>query len=207
MYAKKGSSREIASVELRQSYYSDQNAAQYDQNYQSSYNAATSKFTPVAILARFSPTNRVQGSIRTEWDASVSAIRTIAASGSFSGRHIDGVLSWSQRRVIEELPSFSEAASSHYFRSTTNFHTARNTLGTTFSLDYDLKNDRFLQRRLMAYYNAQCCGVAVEWQTFNLEGSTANVSQDRRFNISFTLAWIGAVPSFFGALSGQQDHR
>jgi len=207
LYAKKGSSREIASIELRQSYYSDQNAAQYDQNYQSSYNAATSKFTPVAILARFSPTHRVQGSIRTEWDASVSAIRTIAASGSFSGRHIDGAVSWSQRRVIEELPSFSEAASSHYFRSTTNFHTERNTLGTTFSLDYDLKNDRFLQRRLMAYYNAQCCGVAVEWQTFNLEGSTANVSQDRRFNISFTLAGIGAVPSFFGALSGQQDHR
>jgi len=207
LYAKKGSSREIASVEVRQSYYSDQNAAQYDQNYQSSYNAATSKFTPVAVLARFSPTTKVQGSIRTEWDGSVKAIRTIAASGSFFGRFVDGNASWSQRRVIDELPAFSPANSSHYLRSSTNVHTGRNTLGTTFSLDYDLKNDRFLQRRLMAYYNAQCCGVAVEWQTFNLEGSTAGVSQDRRFNISFTLAGIGAVPNFFGALSGQQDHR
>jgi LPS-assembly protein len=207
LYAKKGTSREIANIELRQSYYTDQNAAQFDQNYQSSYSAATSKFTPVAILARFSPTTRVQGSIRTEWDASVKAIRTIAASGSFSGRFIDGNASWSQRRVIAELPSFSEGNSSHYLRSTTNIHTGRNDLGGTFSLDYDMKNDRFLQRRVMAYYNAQCCGVALEYQSFNLQGSTAGVPQDRRFNISFTLAGIGAVPNFFGALSGQQDRR
>ncbi|MEO5895963.1 MAG: putative LPS assembly protein LptD [Vicinamibacterales bacterium] len=207
LYAKKGASREIANLEIRQSYYTDESAAQFDQNFQSSYNAGTSKFTPVAILARVAPTTRVQGSIRTEWDASVKAIRTIAASGSFTGRFIDGSASWSQRRVIPELPSFSEGSASHYVRSSTNVHTSRNHLGSTFSLDYDLKNDRFLQRRLMAYYNAQCCGVSVEWQTFNLQGSTAGVPQDRRFNISFTLAGIGAVPNFFGALSGQQDHR
>ena len=207
LYAKKGSSREIANIELRQSYYTDQNAAQYDQNYQSSYNAVTSKFTPVAVLARFSPTTQVQGSIRTEWDASVKAIRTIAASGSFRGRFIDGVASWSQRRIIPELPSFSAGNSSHYLRSTTSVHTGRNDLGGTFSLDYDVKNERFLQRRITAYYNAQCCGVAVEYQSFNLQGSTAGIPQDRRFNISFTLAGIGAVPNFFGALSGQQDRR
>jgi hypothetical protein len=37
LYAKKEVSREVASVSLSQRYYTDQNAAQYDQNYQSSY--------------------------------------------------------------------------------------------------------------------------------------------------------------------------
>jgi len=207
LYAKKGSSREIASVDIRQSYYTNQNAARFDQNYQSSYQSSPSKFTPVAVLARFSPTRKVQGSIRTEWDANVKAIRTIAASGSFTGRFVDGSASWSQQRVIPELAGFTQAISSHYFRSTTNVHRRRNDLGGMLSMDYDLKLDRFLQRRVMAYYNAQCCGVALEWQTFNLQGSTAGVRQDRRFNVSFTLAGIGAVPNFFGALSGQQDRR
>ena len=62
----------------------------------------------------------------------------------------------------------------------------------------------FLQQRILAYYNAQCCGVVVEYQTFNFEGlaARARVLQDRRFNISFTLAGIGTFSNFFGALGG-----
>ena len=51
LYAKKESSREIARVTLRQTYYTDENAAQYDRNYQSSYSdqAAPTKFSAVAF--------------------------------------------------------------------------------------------------------------------------------------------------------------
>ncbi len=72
-----------------------------------------------------------------------------------------------------------------------------------------MKLDEFLQQRYMVYYNAQCCGVSVEYQTWNFQGSVVGlaVPQDNRFNISFTLAGIGAVPSFLGAMSGQQNRR
>jgi len=48
----------------------------------------------------------------------------------------------------------------------------------------------------------------IEWQTFNLQGvAGVTVPQDRRFNISFTLAGIGTFSNFLGALSGQQQQR
>lgn len=210
LYAKKESSREIVSVGISQSYYTDPRAAQYDRGYQSTFDSNRTNFTPVALTARVAPTTGIQGNFRTEWDSRVNAIRTIAASGSFvSAPWLQAEAGWSQRRFIEDLPGFEEALSSHYLNASTTLRTRRNDFGGTYSFNYDLRQDNFLQQRYMAYYNAQCCGVSVEWQTFNLQGSFAGfgVQQDRRFNISFTLAGIGAVPNFFGAMSGQQDRR
>ena len=59
-----------------------------------------------------------------------------------------------------------------------------------------------------AFYNAQCCGVAFEFQTFNFSGYyyypgyRPPVTVDRRFAISFTLAGLGTFSNFFGALGG-----
>jgi LPS-assembly protein len=213
-YAKKESSREILNIGLSQSYYTDARAAQYDRSLQSSFdqtsNRNRSNFGPVALTARAAPTQGIQGNFRTEYDRQVGAIRTIAASGSFNSSNVlQAEAGWSTRRFIEDLPGFEESLSNHYINASTTLRTRRNNFGGTYSFNYDLKNDNFLQQRYMAFYNAQCCGVSMEWQTFNLQGSYAGfgIQQDRRFNISFTLAGIGAVPNFFGALSGQQNRR
>jgi hypothetical protein len=89
--------------------------------------------------------------------------------------------------------------------ATANVRRPGNRIGGTYAFNYDLRNDRFLQQRYLGYYNAQCCGVAVEYQTFNFQGGFAGlpVPQDRRFNVSFTLAGIGTFSNFFGALGGQ----
>jgi LPS-assembly protein len=210
LYAKKESSREILNVGISQSYYTDANAAQYDRQYQSIYNKNPTHFSPYLLTARFAPTAGIQGNFRTEWDKEVNAIRTIAASGTFNSSNVlQAEAGWSVRRFIEDLPGFEEDRSNHYINASTTLRTRRNNFGGTYSFNYDLKNANFLQQRYMAFYNAQCCGVSMEWQTFNLQGSFAGfgIQQDRRFNISFTLAGIGAVPNFFGALSGQQDRR
>ena len=61
-----------------------------------------------------------------------------------------------------------------------------------------------LTSRIIGYYNAQCCGFAVEYQTYNFPQGTAGfpVAKDRRFNFSFTLAGLGTFSNFFGALGG-----
>jgi LPS-assembly protein len=214
IYAKKESSREIINVGVSQSYYTDARAAQYDQMLQSSFGPGQalnpSKFGAIVLAARVAPTIGIQGNFRTEYDHQFGAIRTFSASGGFnSGNVLQAEAGWSQRRFVEGLVGFDETRSNHYINATTTLRTQRNNFGGTYSFNYDLKNDNFLQQRYMAFYNAQCCGFAVEWQTFNLEGSYAGfgIQQDRRFNISFTLAGIGAVPNFLGALSGQQNRR
>lgn len=212
LYAKKEVSREIASVSLGQTYYTDQRAAQFDRNYQSSYSnsARPTNFSAVSLLARMSPTDRVNGEFRTEWDPTVHTIKTLSASGSIrSGEWLDLSAGWSRRRLIPELPGFDNPASAtHYLNAAATMRTATNRLGGSYSFNYDFQRDFFLQQRILGYYNAQCCGIVVEWQTFNLQGIAGiTVPQDRRFNISFSLAGIGTFSNFLGALSGQQQQR
>ncbi|HXG56767.1 MAG TPA: putative LPS assembly protein LptD [Vicinamibacterales bacterium] len=213
LYAKKESSREIATIDFSQTYYTLATAAQFDRNYQSSFTtvdpskAAESNFSPIAVTARVAPSLNVQTDFRAEWNSKVSAVTSLGANGTVNTPLVQATGGWSQRRFVKELPGFSEAQASHYLNATATVHTRTNNVGGTYSFNYDMRRDQFLQQRFITYYNAQCCGVAVEWQSFNLSGSTAGIPQDRRFNISVTLAGIGAVPSFFGALSGQQDRR
>ena len=59
------------------------------------------------------------------------------------------------------------------------------------------------------YYNAQCCGLILEFQQFNYPNlvNPLLIPQDRRFNISFSLGGIGTFSNFLGALAGQPTRR
>jgi hypothetical protein len=103
------------------------------------------------------------------------------------------------------LPGYDNPfLANHYMNASANWHTRTNTIGATYSFNYDLRNDSFLQQRLLTYYNAQCCGFAVEYQVYNFSAfSGFGVPQDRRLNVSFTLAGIGTFSNFLGAFGGQ----
>jgi LPS-assembly protein len=211
LYAKKDVAREVMSLSLSQSYYTDERAAQYDRQYQSSFSSArnSTKFSPVALQFRAAPTDRIQADLRTEWDPTAHALRTIAANGTFShGDWLNGSAGWSQRRFIPDLLGFDDPnRADQYINALINIRKFRNRIGGNYTFNYDILNDRFLHQRWVAYYNTQCCGVGVEYQTFNLQGSFVQsaVPQDRRFNISFTLAGIGTFSNLFGAFGGQQS--
>ena len=113
------------------------------------------------------------------------------------------------RRYIPELPGFNDAArATHGLNGALTLRTRSQRLGGTYTFDCDFKREYFLQQRWLGYYNAQCCGFAVEYQTWNLTGLAGiTVPQDRRFNVSFTLAGIGTFSNFLGALSGQTQRR
>ena len=96
--------------------------------------------------------------------------------------------------------------SDQYINGVVNVRRFGNRVGGTYAFNYDIEQARFLNQRWVVYYNAQCCGVGLDSQTFNLQGSLVPtaVPQDRRFNISFTLAGIGTFSNLFGAFGGQQ---
>ena len=207
LYAKRTSSREVLSVAIRQNYYTDALAALYAQQYQSSSYASTptSKYSALALSARTSPNDHLQGEFRTEWDPTFHTLKTLAANGSVNSGNLQASAGWSRRRYIPGLPGFDNPNfADHYLNASANWHTRTNTLGTTYSFNYDLRRDAFLQQRYLAYYNAQCCGFGVEYQAYNYSGFTGvAVPQDRRFNVSFTLAGIGTFSNFLGAFGGQ----
>ena len=59
-----------------------------------------------------------------------------------------------------------------------------------------------LQQRISAFYNAQCCGIAFEFQNYHFGGGDFAGPTDRRFFMSFTLAGLGNFSPFNGALGG-----
>ena len=61
-----------------------------------------------------------------------------------------------------------------------------------------------LQQQISVFYNAQCCGIAFQFQSYNFGGIGSNVPvpADHRFFLSFTLAGLGSFSPFNGAMSG-----
>jgi LPS-assembly protein len=202
VYSKKTVPREVLNVGVHQSYYTDEKAAQVDQQYQNSHNRRRpSKFTPLALTARTSPTDKVQGDFRTEWDPTARTFLSFAGTGIVSATHVQASAGWSQQRNVPVELDLPTTTTTHYLNASVNLRTANNRLGGTYSFNYDLLRDNFLQQRYFGYYNAQCCGVLLEYQMWNF--AAARVAQDRRFNISFTLAGIGTFSNLLGAFGGQ----
>ena len=198
--------QEILTVTLEQSYYTDENAANFDRQFRTSFqgeSSAPSKFSPVAITARANPTNLLSGTFRAEYDTQFWAFRTIGADANIEiGGWFQQVTGWSQRRFVEGLSGFDVRDNlDHYVNSFTNLKTSDDSMGGVYQFNYDVLGGRFLQQRIVWYYNAQCCGVAFEYQSYNLEGlgTRVRVAQDRRFNLSFTLAGLSTFSNMLGA--------
>ena len=199
-----GAAREILTVRLTQTYYTNDQAAQFDRRFSTSFNdTSPSNFSPVALTVRGEPTDQLSASMRAEYDTKFGAIRTIGANGSYDFKGlVQTTAGWSQRRFIEGLQGFDDPDRlDHYLNALTRVQNRGNTLGGAYQFHYDLLRDRLLQQRVLVYYNAQCCGISVEYQTFNFAGlgTRAPVPQDRRFNLSFTLAGLGTFANVFGA--------
>jgi len=202
-----GRSTEILTVSLGQSYYTDERAAQFDQRYQSSQGSAPSRFSPLVLQARAWPLDTVNAQFRAEYDTKFKALRTMSASGTAAvGDWLHTTAGWSQRRLIEGLAGFDNPARlDHYLNSATSVRLWRNRVGSVYNFNYDVLRSKFLQQRILGYYNAQCCGFSVEFQEYDLSGvSSAIVAKDRRFNFAVTLAGIGTFSNFFGALGGDE---
>jgi hypothetical protein len=142
----------------------------------------------------------LQTDFRTEWDHTTGTFLSFAATGIVNSDHVQASGGWNQQRTAPAQAGGLAITNSHYLNGSVNVRGQRNRIGGTYSLNYDLLRDRFLQQRYFVYYNAQCCGVLVEYQMFNFVG--AQVSEDRRLNISFTLAGIGTFSNFLGAFGG-----
>jgi len=199
-----GAAQEVLTVALTQTYYTNDQAAQFDSRFSTSFNdTPPSNFSPVALTVRGAPTDTLSASMRAEYDTQFGAIRTIGAGGTYDFRGlVQTTAGWSQRRLVEGLQGFDDPAGlDHYLNLLARVQNRSNTLGGTYQFNYDILRDRYLQQRVLVYYNAQCCGVSVEYQTFNFEGLgiRAPVPQDRRFNLSFTLAGLGTFANVFGA--------
>lgn len=195
--------REILSVELGQSYYSDARAQRSDSQYESGAAAsgAGGTFSPLQLTAISRPTDATSGQFRAEIDSEFRKLRSLTASGTVQSGLVQVTSGWSRRMVIAGLPGFDERSTYHFLDASTTIRTRDNRLGGTYSFNFDVKNTAFLQQRVVAFLNSQCCGVSFDWQSVSLP--LLGIPSDRRFGISFTLAGIGSFSNPMGSFGGR----
>jgi LPS-assembly protein len=196
--------REFLNVSLFQSYYTDPRASQFDPAFASSFGGLRpSSFSPVVLAVRGSPTERVNGTLRLEYDHENGNFPTIRANGSVAlSEWLDASGGWSKRAI-------DATRSDNFINADTQVKLWQGRVGGQFSFNYDFTRETLLQRRIMGFYNAQCCGITLEYQTYNFPFFDPRfpIPQDRRFNVSFTLAGVGTFSNFFGAFGGGTASR
>ncbi len=216
VYAKKkeanrqGRAREIFNVVVRQTYYTDERASIVDGSYASGFNFNTpSKFSPISIQARAVPFESLSATVRAEYDTRIDALKTLGLVGSWSIRDwFTTQGSWSKQRYFSAIDPKTITLENQYVTSQSTLRFMNNRFGGDVSFHYDISKKYFLQRRFLAYYNAQCCGIAVDYQIYDFSGYGSSyrlpVERDTRFNISITLSGVGTFSNPLGALGGSQ---
>jgi lipopolysaccharide assembly outer membrane protein LptD (OstA) len=193
--------REFLNVQLQQSYYSDARASTVDGAYAGGfYGKPPSNFSPVALTVRGNPTNAVGASLRLEYNQEAGEFETIQANGTVNaGEWLQTTGGWSQRKYLQIVnPQFRPP--NNFLSSRTNVNLGRSHIGGAYHFDFNLSDKTLVQQRIGFFYNAQCCGLGIEYQAFNYPNiSRFIVSKDRRFNISFTLAGVGSFSNILGA--------
>ena len=202
-------SREILDVEFSQSYYTNQQQARYDIAYQTSQfgGGTPSHFSPYVVSVRGMPSNDINGTFRAEFDSRYNQLRSVSANTSYSwAARLQTSVGWQKTGCVQQLlPVGVDCSSqtSQFVNVSSNAHTRDNKYGSVYTFNYDITHGGFLQQQITGFYNAQCCGLAFQYQTFNYGvGSSVPIAADRRFFLSFTLAGIGNFSPFNGAMSG-----
>jgi hypothetical protein len=196
-----GQAREIFTVELQQTYHSNERAAQVDPQYSTSNSGVTqpNNFTPVLLTLRAQPTVDFNATARAEFDSRHRELRHISVAGTYSwSSQLLSTFGWSKRAFIAELDGFNNPDFlDHSLNVSSTVRTRDNKYGSVYSLNYDILRANLLNQRITGFYNAQCCGIAFEFQKAGYGGFS-----DRRFFMSFTLAGLGNFSPFNGALGG-----
>ena len=183
---------------LTQSYYTDARASQFDTSYQStSYSQIgdVSKFSPLALTARSAPTSFSTATVRFEFDQQDLALRSLSATGGTTYRTVQFNAGWSRRTGV--------GYTDNHINASTTLNLLNGRTGGTYILNWDIARGYIIQQRWTGFYSAQCCGLALEYQEYNIPSSLLLIPKDRRFNLSFTLAGIGSFSNFFGAFGGR----
>lgn len=193
--------QEVASIIVQQSYYSDALAAVYDTSTQST--GAPGKLGPLSFIARAQPSTRFNTQFNLDYDTKYHGIRQTSLGSGLQGRILTASVGWSKQFFIKDLIGYNDKTRlANSVNVSATFHAPDNHINGTWNWNYDFANKHQLQQRAMVSYMSQCCGVAAEFQTYYIGAFNVNgIQQDRRFNLSFSLAGLGTFSNLLGSFS------
>ena len=193
-----GSTREFLTVGVQQTYYTNPLTSLYDTTYVSySGRLKPVDLSPVAVLARLSPTPSVDANARLEYDVSGNGMQIFSAGSTITTATSSSNVSFSRQRFspLSDVSSYVSGSSAWRF--------SQGRIQAFYGLNWDIDAKYIYSQSTGATYMSQCCGVQADFQVVNFLPSVgAPIPSDRRLNFSFVLAGLGTFSNFFG-LFGQ----
>lgn len=196
-----GTTREIVTVGLQQTYYSNSQSGGFDSSYQSTYGSGKPvDLSPVALTARVAPAAAIDTNMRVEYDVSRGrGLQTVSVGGNMNLASVSAGANYSHSRLDAESPS-------SFIQGSTSVRWLDGRATGTYNVGWDISRSYIVNQNIMVSYLAQCCGLTFEFQKFNYAqlGTNLAIPSDTRFNFGFILAGLGTFSNFFGALGGQR---
>ncbi len=203
-----GAPREFLNLSVRQSYYTDAKASRFDTQYAYGYNnRAANAFSPVALTARAMPLAQMSIDYRLEYDPVAlpnnPRLLGMGLNAVLRSLNADVTGGWSRRAFATRTATGAVINADNLVNAQADLRLFRSRVGGLMAFNYDIARSTLLNQRYIAFYNAQCCGVSFEYQSFHFPtGTNFFLPKDHRFNMSFTLAGVGSFSNFFGAFGG-----
>lgn len=203
-----GQSGEILNVQISQTYATNPLAAAVDTQFTgSTVNPATavgvSNFTPIALNATATPTDRLNGTFFLNYDTHFHGIASLGASTRLTGGTVQFSTGWSKTNVIDGNPQGFETPV-EALNLTTTVKPADKHIGGSYQINWDIVNHTIVQQRVLVFYNSQCCGISFDFQEL---GAGLGVQADKRFGVSITLAGLGSFSNPMGSMGDNSGIR
>jgi LPS-assembly protein len=195
----RGTTREFLTIGVQQTYYSDPETSRYDSTY-ASYTGRPRPvdLSPVAFIARVSPTPTIDANARVEYDVSGNGLQVVTAGSTIAMGLKSANITFSRQRFTPTSPVSS------YLSGSTTMKFVDGRMTAFYGLNWDIDANYVFSQSLGAQYLAQCCGLQADYQVVNFPPSLHSpIPQDRRLNFAFVLAGLGTFSNFFGLFGGQ----
>jgi LPS-assembly protein len=140
---------------------------------------------PVSMALRISPQPSISHDIRADYDTKLKRFRDVSIS-TF----------WQQGRLFLAGTYFKANAlepgtlESHHIQGQAGYGSPLKGLSASFTLSYNIRESKLLNSHSRLNYAWDCCGVALEYQQFDL-----GLRRETRINFTFTLKGIGSFGS------------
>jgi LPS-assembly protein len=189
---------EFLSWRVQQSYYVQisNNQNSFDPNYTSNVfgpGGRPDHNSPILSRLRFRPTTATSADFNLEYDVNFKQLRTLGLTGRVGNDRASVSGSWSRGYRLSEVAALREKLRDT-IRGAGRLEILKDRFSVEGSADYDFLRKEFLQSRVLARYDVQCCGFMVEAIQFNY-----NARIEKQFRFSITLANVGSIGNFMGA--------
>jgi LPS-assembly protein len=198
----RGTTREIVTVGLQQTYYTNPLSGGFDSAYQSTSNGRPVDLSPLTLTTRVAPTAVFDTNLRVEYDVSRGrGLQIVSVGGTLNGAAVSAGANFSHNRLD---PSNHNT----FVQGSTSMRWLDGRATGTYNIGWDIGRSYVVSQGIVWSYLAQCCGMTMEFQKFNYAslGTNLAIPSDLRFNFGVTLAGLGTFPisNFFGNFGGQR---